>query len=81
MMALSRAAVDPSTIVVGMSATPYDIETWAEWQDVPFTYMKIASNIRHYTAQNTVPYSHVDGLIKSYQRARKHYSMRRTLRI
>lgn len=71
MMALSRAAVNPSTIVVGMSATPYDIETWAEWQDVPFTYMKIASNIRHYTAQNTVPYSHVDGLIKKLPEGQK----------
>ena len=71
MMALSRAAVNPSAIVVGMSATPYDIETWAEWQDVPFTYMKIASNIRHYTAQNTVPYSHVDGLIKKLPEGQK----------
>lgn len=71
MMALSRAAVNPSTIVVGMSATPYDIETWAEWQDVPFTYMKIAPNIRHYTAQNTVPYSHVDGLIKKLPEGQK----------
>ena len=70
-MALSRAAVNPSTIVVGMSATPYDVETWAEWQDVPFTYMEIAPNIRHYTAQNTVPYSHVDGLIKKLPEGQK----------
>lgn len=71
MKGLSHAAVNPSNIVLGLSATPYDIETWAEWRDMPFAYMEIAPNIRHYTEKKRIPYSHVDGLIKTLPKGQK----------